>query len=174
MIVYILTEDNTLDFVYNCPPDVMELGKFLLPSIPYATVPPPECGENEIAVYQNNSWSIKPDFRGHSYWLNGVQYHIASINETIPEGATDGTIPPVQENSEIVVTPWQIRQVINQLGLRSRVEDLIKTTSNQDIKDGWEYVTEWKEFHPVVTEMAAQLGLTSEEIHAIFVLAKEK
>lgn len=82
--------------------------------------------------------------------------------------------PQVSKVFEIVVTPWQIRQALNELGLRAQVENLVKTTTNQDIKDGWEFATEWREFNPIIAEIASQLHLTQSQIHAIFVLAKQK
>lgn len=81
---------------------------------------------------------------------------------------------PEQIQSEIVVTPWQIRQAMNELGLRSQIETLVHNTTNQDIKDGWEYATEWREHNTFVRLLGQQLGLTESQIHAIFLLASEK
>lgn len=175
MIVYILKDDKTLDFVYNCPPDVMEKGKYLLPSIPYSTIAPPSTNANEAAIFKDGKWKIVPDFRGLTYFLNGIQYKIEELGETIPENAN--ILPePVNQNSssELVVSPWQIRQALNELGLRQQVENLVKSTTDQNIKDGWEFATEWREFHPFVQSLGSKLNLTKSQIHVIFVLAKEK
>lgn len=174
MLAYILKKDNSLDFIYNCPPDIMEEDKFLLPSIPYTLIPPPQTISNKIAIFETDKWVVKDDYRGAVYWINNVGYRISNIGETIPSNATLYVAPPEIKSDEIVVSPWQIRQALNELNLRTQVENLVKSTSNIDIKDGWEFATEWKEFHPVIQSMGQELGLTSTQIHAIFVLAKSK
>lgn len=75
---------------------------------------------------------------------------------------------------ELVVTPWQLRQALNELNLRSQIDTFIKTTTNQDIKDGWEYATEWREFNPLVRSICEGLGITETQIHTIFLVAKQK
>lgn len=53
-------------------------------------IAPPDAGENEVAVFKNGAWLIKPDFRGVVYWLpDGSLHEISEIDEVKPKGALD-------------------------------------------------------------------------------------
>lgn len=68
------------------------------------------------------------------------------------------------------VTPRQIRLALNAAGLRATVENAVKA-GNQDIKDWWEYALEIERNHPLIVGMAAQLGITEQQLDELFTLA---
>jgi len=68
------------------------------------------------------------------------------------------------------VSPRQIRQALTAAGLRTSVEDAI-ASADQDTKDWYEFATAFEEDHPAVIGLAAVLGITPEQINALFVLA---
>lgn len=68
------------------------------------------------------------------------------------------------------VTPWQFRKAINQLGHRTKVEQLI-TTASQDIIDGWKVATSFKRLHPMVVQFGNAIPLTDIELDDLFELA---
>ncbi len=70
----------------------------------------------------------------------------------------------------IIVTPRQIRQALTALGLRDLVEQAI-STSEQDVKDWWEFASSFEEDHPQVVAMAQALLVSDEQLHALFVKA---
>ena len=70
----------------------------------------------------------------------------------------------------LVVTPRQIRQALTALGLRELVEQAI-STSEQDVKDWWEFASSFEENHPQVIAMAQALLVSDEQLHALFVKA---
>lgn len=78
------------------------------------------------------------------------------------------------EVSSIVVSPWQFRQALNEFGLRQQVEQLVNSTADLNIKDGWQYATEWREDHPLVKQIANQLKVSEETLHMLFLIAKSK
>lgn len=83
-------------------PDPLEEGRFLVPA--YATdAPPPESGQNKVAVFDGQSWVLKPDFRGTVYWLShGDKHTITEIGETVPEGAfLEEPAPPAPTPAQI-------------------------------------------------------------------------
>lgn len=82
-----------------------------------------------------------------------------------PEPADADTIPP------IAVSPRQIRQALTQSNKRAQVEAAV-TSSDQDTKDWWNCATSFEENHPKVLEMCTALGISDEQRHGIFVLAK--
>lgn len=69
------------------------------------------------------------------------------------------------------VSPRQIRQALTQSNKRSEVEAAV-ASSDQDTKDWWNCATSFEENHPKVLEMCTALGITDEQRHGIFVLAK--
>ncbi|MBD3814249.1 MAG: hypothetical protein IE917_18890, partial [Betaproteobacteria bacterium] len=55
-------------------PSPLEKDKWLYPA--YTTDQlPPTAGTNQAAVFQNNAWSLVPDWRGHTYWLADASEH---------------------------------------------------------------------------------------------------
>lgn len=68
------------------------------------------------------------------------------------------------------VSPWQLRKALNQLGWRAAVEALVEQ-SQQDIKDGWEFATEFQRNNQFVVSMGQALGKTDAEMDALFALA---
>lgn len=87
-------------------------------------------------------------------------------------GPVAAYVAPVVVQKPISVTPWQIRKALNQIGLRSAVESAVSASSDQSLKDGWEFATEFVENSPFVVSMCAALGKTDAERHELFVLAK--
>lgn len=48
----------------------------------------PEIGEHECAVFENEKWLIKPNWRGVTYWLpDGTEHTIDAIDVVPPENA---------------------------------------------------------------------------------------
>ena len=68
------------------------------------------------------------------------------------------------------LTAWQIRKALNTAGLRATVEAAITGSSDQDLKDAWQYASSFERNHPLVASMAAALGKTDAEIDALFIL----
>ena len=90
------------------------------------------------------------------------------------EGNTPQPAETIIQNIDIIVSPWQFRKAINQLGLRPAIEGLVQNTANQEIKDGWEYATEFRRSDELVIGMAYLLNLSDEDLTSIFRLASEK
>ena len=67
------------------------------------------------------------------------------------------------------ITPVQARLMMNHQGLREQVETLINQADNQDIKDYWEYSLAIERNHPILNDMATQLGLTDEQLDNLFI-----
>lgn len=72
------------------------------------------------------------------------------------------TTPPVYSCS-----PWQIRKALNAAGLRAQTESAVAGSSDQDLKDGWEFASEFRSDDPFVIAMGAALGKSQAETVAI-------
>ena len=98
-----------------------------------------------------------------------------AYRDWVSAGNTPGAAVPhpglTQEPSPVlVVTPWQIRKALNQLGLRDAVESYVASAS-QDAKDAWEFATQFERNHPFIVACGAALGKSDAEIDALFQLA---
>ena len=60
-------------------------------------------------------------------------------------------------------TPWQIRKALNAQGLRTGVEAAIAASTDQTLKDGWEFASAFRSDDPFVISMGAALGKSEEE-----------
>ena len=67
--------------------------------------------------------------------------------------------PPVYSCS-----PWQIRKALNAQGLRQQVEDAVTQSTDQTLKDGWQFATEFRSDDPFVITMGAALGMDAEQV----------
>jgi hypothetical protein len=85
-----------------------------------------------------------------------------------------GAVTPIEQPEPslvpVSVSPWQIRRALNQLGLRASVEQAV-AAADQDVKDGWEFATEFRRDNPLVAAFGQQLGITEEELDQLFILA---
>ena len=62
-------------------------------------IAPPETGANEVAVWEGDAWTIKPDHRGTEYWLaDGSHHSITEIGDVLPEVALDAAPPKPRED----------------------------------------------------------------------------
>lgn len=66
-----------------------------------------------------------------------------------------------------IISPRQIRQALTAAGLRSAVESAV-AAGDQDLKDWWEFATQFEREHPMVVSMAAGLGVSTAQLDALF------
>jgi len=89
--------------------------------------------------------------------------------ESQPNYPVDVTWPVMPEEPTDVVScsPWQMRKILNSLGLRDQVETLITDSTDYNLKDGWKYATRFVSNDALVLTMGAALGKTEEEIKGL-------
>lgn len=68
------------------------------------------------------------------------------------------------------VTPLQARRALAQMGLLAAVNAVV-AAANEDVKLAWEYATYVDRADPVAQAMSSVLGLTSQQLDALFTLA---
>ena len=74
-------------------------GKPLVPANATLTEPP-QAGDNEVAVWADDAWTIKPDHRDAEYWLaDGSRHIVTEIGDVPPEGALE-TAPPTPREDQ--------------------------------------------------------------------------
>lgn len=83
-----------------------------------------------------------------------------------------GNVPEPADPIPVVyaaLTPRQIRQALTRANLRSEVEAAV-VAGNQDLKDWWEYASEFERLHPQVVAMGAALGQTEQQLNDLWTL----
>lgn len=70
------------------------------------------------------------------------------------------------------ITPRQCRLILYQQGLLPTVEAMIQS-STEDVRITWEYALEFRRDDPLLTQLAANLGLTSQQIDEFFIAASQ-
>jgi hypothetical protein len=107
------------------------------------------------------------------YWLDDAQY-VNIIPSTCVEitseeasaiQASKVETPPL----ETKISPRQIRMALTQSGLRSQVEAAV-AAGDQDMKDWYEFSTYFDRNHPQVLAMATALGVSDQELDALWAL----
>lgn len=70
-----------------------------------------------------------------------------------------------------IVTPLQGRIALAHFGLLVTIEAAVAAHPDPTVKIAWEYATEFNRDSPTVVALAATLGITQEQLDAIFVFA---
>lgn len=73
--------------------------------------------------------------------------------------------PPVVPES---ISPRQFRQSLNHFGFRQQVDNGVAASGDQDLKDWYEYTSDFQRHHPKVLFMAQQLGFTSDQLDQVW------
>ncbi len=170
-------------------PNPLEPGNYLIPKNATTIEPTLTPGENEVLVFENNTWVIKEDHRGT------VLY-----NEEYREGKTIDTIGPLpigfvleaptSEYDELIDNVWvkneeqelqdwreetslgpvQLRRALRQLGYDQIIKDYMENTATNDVKEDWEHATKVKRLDPLVEEISILLEKTPEDVDNLFKL----
>lgn len=69
----------------------------------------------------------------------------------------------------VSISPRQIRQALSKFGFRQQVESAIASSSDQDLKDWWEFASDFQRSHPEVLAMGQQMGFTPEQMDQLWI-----
>lgn len=117
---------------------------------------------------------------------DGARHHVRAVGDScnLPEviSAADLAalesahgLTPIPAEAPVVhvpqrVTPLQLRAAINAAGLRTAV-DAALAAAPIGARDAWEVATEARRDDPTLNQLATALGLTSEQVDAVFLAA---
>lgn len=94
MNIYNYTKNGEFTGTTNTWRDPETPGRWVLPLL--ATfIKPPKTAKHEVAIFDGESWSIKPDFRGVQCWMkNDARPVLATEAGPLPEEVTTTAPPP--------------------------------------------------------------------------------
>jgi len=141
------------------------------PFVFYFTAPQPEHDQviqscREIAPvltskgHYEQEWEIVPAFSEYTDG-DGVLHTVAEQEAKAIEAERKARVPQS-------VTPRQFRQALTRLGFRQIVESAV-SASDQDTKDWYEFATEFVRTNEHIVAMASALGITEEQVDAVFI-----
>lgn len=120
-----------------------------------------------VAILRGSLWRLEKDDVAQA-WVavedNATVERFGFVRADFPD-----VLPPelpayVAPVAEVFrCTPWQIRKVLNALGLRQAVETAVAASTDQALKDGWEFATEFRSDDLFVLQMGAALGKSTAE-----------
>jgi hypothetical protein len=139
----------------------------LFPDTSFPSTGPTDSFLEEIGMYRVSSHKqhdvlINKLVETEPYIENGVVYDVTV------ELLTPDDLERRQQIHDI--TPRQIRHALNRKGWRGMVESAVSQGS-QDLKDWWEFSTIYERNHPLVDSMGQNLGLSSQDIDDLWILA---
>jgi len=148
-----------------------------------------EVYQTDHSNYFVNVAFADPDPLQPNHWLipgGCIETHPPSFDSTTHKARWTGTewaleeipVPPPEPEPEQpdpnavpqYVTPLQARKALTAQGLRTQVEEYIATQS-LEVKDAWEYATQFYRKDGILVNAGSNLGMTEEEIDNLFRLA---
>lgn len=66
------------------------------------------------------------------------------------------------------ISPRQFRQALTHFGFRSQVDGAVSASTDQDLKDWYQFASDFQRYHPEVLAMAAALGFTSDQLDQVW------
>lgn len=137
-----------------------EEGNVIAPATEAHTVP----GEIKETVIRCHSYA---DVQMQMFRADVAEFggDIAEYETLIAEVEANIKPAPPTQQPILSCSPWQMRKKLNKEGLRQTVEGYVALPDTPlEIKDGWEFATEFREDDPLVIQMAVLLQVS--DIHA--------
>lgn len=95
----------------------------------------------------------------------------ASIGGKAGDSIIDGKLVPLAPAPVVPesISPRQFRQALTHFGFRQQVDAAVAASADQDLKDWYEWSTDFQRHHPEVLAMAAALGFTSDQLDQVWI-----
>ena len=109
-------------------------------------------------IFRSDNTSIPPDPANLDY---------AAYLQWVAEGnVPEPYVPPPA--APITVSRYQFKVGLTKAGIRTQVEAAVAASVDQDVKDAYAEASVFVENDPFIVSMSAALGLTADQVHAIF------
>ena len=141
---------------HTCQPSPLEKRVFLKPDNS-TEIKPPEAGENKVAIFTGDAWSIVDDYRGYvSYDDQGKQTNITEPGELPKTPPADTLVKPEWSNDKWVETATSEEQA-------SKEQAAANHAARQFLAD-----TDWKVIRHIRQKaLKIETSLTDEEYLAL-------
>jgi len=154
----------------------LEQGKYLIPS--NSTIKEPIVPEDgHVAVFKDDEWTSVEDIRGTWYNIR-EEVEVTSLDHDMT-GLTKEPVPYTAEElaqqaedaKPKSVTMRQARLALLQSGLLQTVTDAIANGTDEAMKIEWEYATSIERDWASLIALTEALGMTSQKLDDLFLLA---
>ena len=119
------------------------------------------------SLYEITAFGIKRLSDGANIPLDPTNSDYQIYLAWVAEGNTAAPYTPPTP-APIILTAYQMRAALNQLTLRSIVENTVTASTVQDVKDCWQYANSFNEVDPLVVQILS--GLTPAQVTSLFTL----
>lgn len=119
--------------------------------------------------------SVNINAAGDEYTVDGVSFTfphgtieakvLLAIDAMAPTGWVEPPVVPVK------VPMWAVRTVLQNQGLFNQAQALVDASSDNALKNVWEYGNDADRQSPSIISLGTALGLTSEQIDQMFIAA---
>jgi hypothetical protein len=106
-------------------------------------------------------------------------YYQVDVPDGQPMPAWTQSLTPCAVQAAVVVpaaplslTPFQMRAALTQAGLRAQAEAFVTASTNQSIKDAWQFAQSFVENDAFITAAATALSQTTAQVHSLFQLGQ--
>ena len=159
--MYLVVKNNLIKYKFDVEP-IFKRGRLVYP------VNALDIKEDEVQVVET-SQTLDYEFVGGAIGWDLVNhtgfylYNPEVYNEYLAD-KNKVQVPPI-------ITPRQIRMQLTNSGLRETVESIINSSTDFELKDWWEYSLDYDRGNSILIAFATQLGLTEEQVDAMFIEA---
>jgi hypothetical protein len=135
---------------------------------------PPAPAQNVQVTWSGTQWVAVPDYRGQTWWdSTGTAVVINFLGDPAAlRGLTNvrPPDPPIPNVDGIVlpITAAQGKIALVNAGTYDTVNAAIAASNNQAIQIYWASAPYWARTNPTLVALGAQIGLTSDQIDALF------
>lgn len=151
-------------------PSPLEPGKFLIPACA-VTTPPPDVPQGSAAAYLGGQWVILMDRRGEVWFrVTGEAVLVDTLGDPALRGLRkDPPAAPLKVDAHGVpiLSPRQIRLGLLKHGITSDVVTSKLVGDDYELI-AWQYATQFIRSHWLVLKTAEALGLTPEQVDAMW------
>lgn len=154
MKVYVY-DFETFEFVgeRDAQESPLEKGVYLIPA--YATESkPPKATKNKVAVFENNEWVLKPDYRGEKFEVLGNEVVISDIGVT-PESLK----PSNEEKAEYEKEKARNEKIAKKFELMQKLRETDYVALPDYDKERPEILTDRQKWREEIRKIETELGI---------------
>lgn len=115
--------------------------------------------------FTHNDTKYPPNWLDLATEQDLADHGIEAVEVSDPDPEPAGAVVPSE------ISAAQARVQLSRAGLRGLVETLVTAAGDEELRDWYEYASVWRRDNPNIAGLAAQMGLSDEDVDAFFTAA---